>query len=241
MLAVSKKVGNAISEYQMLTDGDKIMIAVSGGKDSLALLKLMQYRLTFIPIKVEILAVHVDLGMPDFCADELRAYFDALGIAWHIERAVILKEGESWEDINCFWCAWSRRKVLFELAQARGYNKIAFGHHMDDIIETVLLNLFYQGEISTMRPAQELFGGKLSIIRPLAFVEEKYLIEMAAAEQIKSFDRFQCPNNDGSKRRKVKEMIADLSGDNHCVKKNIFRSLQRIKAEYLLDSNSEKA
>lgn len=239
MLAVSKKVGNAISEYHMLQDKDKIIIAVSGGKDSLCLLKLMLYRLTFIPIQVDVLAVHIDLGMPDFNVEEMSTYFEELGVKYHIESAPLLKDHQRWEDINCFWCAWNRRKMLFELCERLDYNKIAFGHHMDDIIETTLLNMFYQGEISTMKPTQSLFDGKVNIIRPLAYVEEKYLIEMAVIEQIKNFDHFQCPNNDVSKRKKIKDMIADLSDDNNGVKKNIFRSLQRVKEEYLLDVNKK--
>ena len=140
---ISKRVGNAIADYDMMQDGDKIMVAVSGGKDSLSLLQVMQYRQSFIPVGLEIVAVHVDGGMPDFPMEQMIGYFKEWGVAYHIEKADLLK-GKTWETIDCYQCSRERRKVLFELADKMGCNKIALGHHMDDIVETILLNMFYK-------------------------------------------------------------------------------------------------
>ena len=240
MFATSKRVGMAVADYQMLEEGDKILVAVSGGKDSLSLLKLLKYRLEFIPIDIELMAVHIDMGVPDFPVGALADYFNQEGLKWHIEKIDILKDDQEWEDINCFWCSWNRRKTLFQLAQRFGFNKIALGHHMDDIVETMLLNLFYQGEISTMRPLQVLFDGKLTLIRPLAYVEEKNLKRLTEKEHIPDLDRFSCPHNDVSKRKAVKDIIATLGKTTPGIKKNIFKSLERVKEEYLLSSDAER-
>src|SRR4030042_347645 len=168
---ISKRIGKAIIDYNMLSDGDKIAVAVSGGKDSLTLLRVLNDRRKFVPIKYELLAVHVDMGYPCQHPKILGEYFTNLGIKYHIEKIDILK-GKTRKDISCFWCAWNRRKALFEAANKFGCTKVALGHHKDDIIETILLNMFFQGEISAMSPRQELFKGKIVIIRPLAYVDE---------------------------------------------------------------------
>ncbi len=234
LFSISKKVGAAIADYQMLDPDDKILIAISGGKDSLSLLKLFKYRQTFIPIPIHIMAVHIDMGIPGFPLNQLKKYFQAEKINYHFEKIDIL-QGKEWKDINCFWCAWNRRKCLFKIAERFGYNKIALGHHMDDIVETTLLNMFYNGEISTMKPNQELFKGKFHIIRPLAYVKEKDIQQLAFKENLLDIDNIACPNNDTSKRKMIKDLLTTLSRENPAIKKNIFKSLERIKPEYLLD------
>ncbi len=234
LFSISKKVGAAIADYNMLTDGDKIILAISGGKDSLSLLKLFKYRQTFIPIDIEIMAVHIDMGVPHFPLAELESYFQKEQFKYHIEKIDILN-GKDWSEINCFWCSWNRRKCLFQLAERFGYNKVALGHHMDDIVETTLLNMFYNGEISTMRPKQELFKGKFHLIRPLSYVKEEEIKQLIAQEGLLNIDKFQCPNNDTSRRMMIKDLLCKLSKENPAIKKNIYRSLERIKDEYLLN------
>ena len=138
---ISKLVGKAITDYDMLADGDKIAVALSGGKDSLALLRVLNDRKRFVPIKYELLAVHIDLGYPCQHPKILAGYFKKQKIEYHIEKVDILK-GKTRKDISCFWCAWNRRKALFEVADRYGCKKVALWHHKDDIIETILLNLF---------------------------------------------------------------------------------------------------
>lgn len=229
---ISKRVGKAITDYGMLSDGDRIAVAVSGGKDSLTLLKVLVDRQRFVPIKYELLAVHVDMGYPCHHPKILAEYFKKLKVKYHIEKIDIL-QGKSRKDISCFWCSWNRRKALFEVADRFNCAKVALGHHHDDIIETTLLNLFFQGEISTMCPKQELFKGKIVLIRPLAYVEEDMIRRFA-----KSLDfphhKCACPNSATSKRTKMESIIRDLETICPDVKKNIFRSVKRIKKDYLL-------
>jgi len=229
---ISKRVGRAIMDYGMLSDGDKIAVAVSGGKDSLTLLRVLKDRQKFVPIKYEILAVHIDLGYPRSCAKKLETYFKKLGVKYHIEKVNVLKEAKR-KDINCFWCSWNRRKALFKTAYRSGCTKVALGHHKDDIVETILLNLFFQGEISAMKPKQELFKGKIVIIRPLAYVEENMIRNFVKTGSFPLYDCI-CPNAESSNRTRIGKMIKELEKVCPEVKTNIFRSLKRIKKDYLL-------
>ncbi len=229
---ISKRVGRAIMDYKMLSDGDKIAVAVSGGKDSLTLLKVLHDRRKFVPIKYDVLAVHIDLGYPRSIAGKLEKYFKKIGVKYHIEKVDVLKKTAK-KDINSFWCSWNRRKALFEAANRLKCTKVALGHHKDDIVETILLNLFFQGEISAMAPKQELFKGKITIIRPLAYVEE-YMTKRFAREEGLAQETCVCPNSIISNRTKMAKIIADLKRTCPEVKTNIFKSVKRIKQDYLL-------
>lgn len=229
---ISKRIGKAITDYAMFSDGDKIAVAVSGGKDSLTLLRVLNDRKSFVPIKYELLAVHIDLGYPCQHPKILAEYFKKLGINYHIEKVDILKD-KTRKDITCFWCSWNRRKALFTVADRFGCKKVALGHHKDDIIETVLLNLFFHGEISAMSPKQELFKGKITIIRPLAYVEEDMIVRFAREAGF-LHQKCVCPNSLTSKRTKITEIIKDLKKVSPDIKTNIFRSIKRIKTDYLL-------
>ena len=228
-------MGKAIHQYQLIQDGDRILVGVSGGKDSLTLLTLLSERAKRVPIHYELLAVHVDLGFQSGGADMLKEFFEAKKIAYHIESTGIaeLANGPENRENPCFLCSWERRKRIFSLAQRFGCNKVAFGHHKDDIIETLLLNIFYSGEIGTMLPVQPLFKGKITLIRPLALLEERR-IERFAKEMGLPYFPCGCPASGRSKRREVKELIRALERQNHRIKGNIFRSLSNIKLEYTL-------
>jgi tRNA 2-thiocytidine biosynthesis protein TtcA len=229
---ISKSMGKAIMDYKMLADGDKIAVAVSGGKDSLTLLRLLLDRKVFVPIKYEVMALHIDMGYPKSISTKLEKYFKKLKVEYKIIKSDVLKKtGKS--KINCFWCSWNRRKELFIAANKLGCTKIALGHHMDDIIETVLLNLFFQGEISSMSPKQKLFKGKIILIRPLAYVEE-YLIKRFAKEAKLGHDACVCPHSITSNRARMGRIIQELEKACPDVKKNIFRSVKRVKKDYLL-------
>ncbi|MFH0917738.1 MAG: ATP-binding protein [Candidatus Omnitrophota bacterium] len=229
---ISKLVGKAMTDYEMIADGDKIAVAVSGGKDSLSLLKLLKDRQKFVPIKYELLAVHVDMGYPCHHPKMLAEYFKKIGVEYHIEKIDILK-GKSRKDISCFWCSWNRRKALFEVTKRFNCTKLALGHHKDDIIETILMNMFFNGEISGMNPKQELFKGVIKIIRPLAYVDEDLIVKLAKTLEF-PHHKCVCPNALTSKRTKITKMIRSLKKDCPDVKTNIFRSIKRIRSEYLL-------
>jgi tRNA 2-thiocytidine biosynthesis protein TtcA len=230
---ISKRAGKAITDYHMIDDQDKILVAVSGGKDSLTLLRILEDRRRFVPIQYQLLAVHVDSGYPRSFSKALVSYFKKLGVPYHIEkidiRAGLKRDGK---EMSCFWCSWNRRKALFEAADRLGCNRVALGHHKDDIVQTILLNMFFNGEISSMCPKQEMFGGKLTIIRPLAYVEER-LIGKFAREVRLPVQECECPHGRVSNRAEMARIISRLERIYPDVKTNIFRSVSRIKTDYL--------
>lgn len=228
-------LGKAIHRFGLIEDGDRILVGVSGGKDSLTLLHLLNERRKRVPIRYELIPVHIDLGFNSGRTEILKDFFESRGLSYQIEFTDIGKRANSSENREnpCFLCSWERRKRLFYLAQHFKCNKIALGHHQDDIIETFLLNIFYSAEISTMLPLQTLFKGKITLIRPLALIEEKK-IERFAKEMSLPFGPGGCPVSGKTKRKEVKELIETLEKKNRKIRGNIFRSLSNIKMEYLL-------
>jgi len=227
-LSLSKKIGKAITDYKMFSEGDRIAVGVSGGKDSLSLLHFLHRRQAFTPLEYSILAVHIDLGDSSSSLKKLEAYFKNCSFKYTVRKLRIpVKEK------TCFWCSWNRRKMLFETAAKYKCNKVALGHHLDDIVQTILLNLFFKGEISAMSPKQKLFKGVLTIIRPLAYLQEKEIASFARQQKLPLF-QYRCPNSLTSKRRKIGGIISDLEKSCPSVKTNIFRSIKRIRKEYLL-------
>ena len=240
LLNVSRRAGKAIMDFDMIKDGDRIAVAVSGGKDSISLLHVLRHRQKIAPVDFEFKAVHIDFGFADFSPEKLIQYLEREGFPYHVEPLADL-QGQRWEDIECFWWSRNRRKALFLLCDRLGFNKIAFGHHMDDIAETILLNQFYKGEISAMKPHQVMFGGKITIIRPLAYEREAMMARLAKKLDIESIGgQSKCANDDTSHRMKIKKMLRDYERENPDIVKNIFRSLQNIKPEYLLDTPPSK-
>jgi tRNA 2-thiocytidine biosynthesis protein TtcA len=228
-------MGKAIHRYGLIQDGDRILVGVSGGKDSLTLLHLLHERRKRVPIDYELIPIHIDLGYGSSRQESLREFFEARGLSYHIEQTEIGKLAHSPENREnpCFLCSWERRKRIFQIAHRLNCNKIAFGHHKDDIIETFLLNIFYSAEVSTMLPIQTLFKGKMTIIRPLALMEERK-IEGFAREMVLPFGPSVCPSSGKTKRKEIKEFIAVLEKKNPRVKGNVFRSLSNIKLDYTL-------
>jgi tRNA 2-thiocytidine biosynthesis protein TtcA len=228
-------MGKAIHRYGMIRDGDRILVGVSGGKDSLSLLHLLHERRKRVPIKYDLVAAHIDLGFGSSQAERLKEFLEARGLSYKIEETQIGRLAHSRENREnpCFLCSWERRKMIFKMAHQLRCNKVAFGHHKDDIIETFLLKLFYSAEISAMLPIQTMFKGKMRIIRPLALIEEKKIVRFAR-EMGFPVGHEGRPSSGGTKREEIKELIANLEKKNHRVKGNIFRSLSNIKLDYTL-------
>lgn len=234
---ISTRIGRAIQDYKLIEDKDRILVAVSGGKDSMSLLKLLNERKKWAPVHYELIAMHVETDEDCTMAAQkkrMRKFFKENGIKYYFEKISIRekkgKEGER-RGFSCFWCAWNRRKTLFLAADKLKCNKLALGHHQDDIIETLLLNLFYHGEFSAMNPRQELFGGKVVIIRPLCYVEEKFLKKFATESGFPS-QMCRCPNSETSKRRLMKNFVRSVEKSCDHVRTNVFRSMSRINREY---------
>ncbi|MFH1380780.1 MAG: ATP-binding protein [Candidatus Omnitrophota bacterium] len=229
---ISSRIGKAIGDYDMIQGGDKILVGVSGGKDSLTLLKLLVERKSWAPVKFEVFAGVVE---SDFACNApahnkaLKKMFKTLGVKHKFKKIKILDENN---QTSCFWCAWTRKKTLFKIAGTLGCNKVALVHHKDDIIETTLLNLFFQGALTSMNPKQEFFGGKLTTIRPLCYVEEKMMV-LYAKENNFPLSLRKRPCTGDNNRKYIKKLIKDLEKRSPSVKTNLFKSVSRIKQEGL--------
>lgn len=229
---VAKLAGKAMHDYDMISANDRIAVAVSGGKDSLTMLHILHIRLKWIPINYELIPVFVKLNAPcseDTNLDEIKRICSEMGLTLIVKEMELKKAKRS----QCFWCAWNRRKELFNVCEEYNCNKLAMGHHKDDIIETFILNLFYHGEIATMPPKLDFFKGKLTMIRPLSYVEEK-MTKRYAEEH--GFKVSACSNDfsKDSKRVMVKNLIRDYKSKVPELKSNLFNSMRKeIKKDYL--------
>jgi len=228
-------MGKAIHTREMISEGDHVLVAVSGGKDSLSLLWLLRERLKRVPIEYGIIAVHVDVGFGSDSAERMKSFFTEHGFDYRIVRTDIGPKAHGPENREnpCFLCSRLRRRILFELANELGCNKIAFGHHKDDVIETFFLNLFYGASLSTMMPVQDFFQGKLTIIRPM------YLIDLALVKRYANSMGWPeidlgCPSAGSTKREEIRKMLRSFYRGNKKVKGNIFHALHNVRPEYLL-------
>ncbi|MBW1920995.1 MAG: tRNA 2-thiocytidine(32) synthetase TtcA [Deltaproteobacteria bacterium] len=232
---IRRLMGKAIHTREMISEGDHVLVAVSGGKDSLSLLWLLRERLKRVPIEYGIIAVHVDVGFGADSAERMKSFFTEHGFDYRIVRTDIGPKAHGPENREnpCFLCSRLRRKILFELANELGCNKIAFGHHKDDVIETFFLNLFYGASLSTMMPVQDFFQGKLTIIRPM------YLIDLALVKRYANSMGWPeidlgCPSAGSTKREEIRKMLRSFYRGNKKVKGNIFHALHNVRPEYLL-------
>ncbi len=234
-LHLKKWLEKAALDYNMLQEGDRVLVGVSGGVDSLVMLALLNTPMVFLP-HFSVVVVNIDLGFDEKYRghDKLRRYLRKNGYEYVIEKTDIglLAHSDYNKKNPCFLCSRMRRKRIFELANENGCNKIAFAHHKDDIIETLLINMFYGREISTMMPDQPVFGGKFHIIRPLAYIRES-LIKKYARENDMPVISDMCPTSGTSRRRYVKKILDDMEKVNKDVRENIFKSMSHVKMEYL--------
>jgi tRNA 2-thiocytidine biosynthesis protein TtcA len=235
---IRRLVGKAIHLYHLIEDGDRILVALSGGKDSVVMLNVLHERRARVPIHYELQVITIDLGYEGSNFEPLKAYTKDLGYDLVLKKTQIgpLAQSDDNRENPCFLCARLRRKVFFETARELGCNKVALGHNKDDIIETFLLNTFYRGEISTMIPHQVLFGGKLAIVRPLALLEEA---KVRAYAGLRAFPEIhdRCPTRGTTRRGQIKGLLEELDKTDRRIKKNIFAALSNVKSEYLLDGN----
>jgi tRNA 2-thiocytidine biosynthesis protein TtcA len=219
----------------MLHDGDRIIVGVSGGADSLTMMWMLVERLPRIPINFELFPVYVDPGFEGGFSESLKTYTADIGLSLRVELTDygILGHSTVNRENPCFLCSRLRRKRLFEIADELGCNKLALGHNKDDIIETFFLNICYAGEISTMVPCQTFFQEKFTVIRPLAYADENLIRAFAGEQRFPEFVN-PCPSAKHSKRQEIKAVLNQLYRSNKKIKGNIFRAMSRVKLDYLL-------
>jgi len=232
---LKRGVGKALHRYDMISDGDRIVVGLSGGKDSLALMWILNERRSRIPIDYELFAVHIDPGFEKSYSESLKNYCKQIGFTLRVERTDygILAHSSQNRENPCFLCSRLRRKRLFEIADELGCNKLALGHNKDDIIETFFLNICYAGEVSTMLPRQPFFQNRFTLIRPLAFVDEDVIRRFAKEQRFPEFIN-PCPTANVSKRQEIKTMLKKLYQTNRKIKGNIFNAMSHVRTEYLL-------
>lgn len=232
---MNREVGRALVQYRMMDDGDRVLVGVSGGKDSMALLWSLAERQRRVPIAYELLPVYVDPGFEGGFAEQLRTQCRHIGLELRVEYTDYgqVAHSPANRENPCFLCARLRRKRLFEVAHELGCRKVALGHNKDDIIETFFMNICYAGEVSTMVPAQSFFKGLFTVIRPLAFVEEDLIRRFVRQKGLTIFQN-PCPSANRTKRQEIKELLRQLYRSNPKVKGNVFRAMHHVKLDYLL-------
>jgi tRNA 2-thiocytidine biosynthesis protein TtcA len=221
-----KNVNKAIHEFGMIADGDRVAVAVSGGKDSCSLLHLLRARQRTVPEQYHLVALHVEAQIDDYprLRPALEPWFCELGIDYAFVP-LDLPPGEPL-PLDCFRCSWNRRKSLFLKAHGLGCKKIAFGHHADDAVYTTLLNLFYSGRLETMAPNVRFFDGQVNLIRPLIYLEERQLGRLAKLLAL-PLSQTSCPLSQTSKRAWIKEWLRQAGPDYRQIRTNLWRVSRR--------------
>ena len=246
---LTKRFHKACADYGLIADGDHILIGLSGGKDSLALVEFLgkraqvyvpRFQVTAVHVRVQERDYHSDLSyLEDFCA-RVRVPFvvrdteigeEARGDEAKGERREV-KGKETKEKHPCFLCSWYRRKALFDVAQELGCNKIALGHHKDDLVETLLMNLIFQGSVATIPPLLQMDKMPIQMIRPLCLIEEKDIQQYANLSGYEKQVKL-CPLEKVSNRAEVKQLLAQLEALNPNVRDSIWGAMENIKSDYL--------
>ena len=234
---IERRFNKGVVQYNLIEEGDKILIGLSGGKDSLALIELLGRRARIFKPRFSVVAVHVVMKNIPYQSnlEYLRAHAETFGVPLVVYETSFDPSTDTRKS-PCFLCSWNRRKALFTVAKEQGCNKIALGHHMDDILETLLMNLTYQGAFSTMPPRLVMKKSDMTIIRPMCLVHEADLIELAALhvyqKQVKN-----CPYESQSSRSDMKGILHQLEAMNPEARYSLWGSMTNVQEDLLPEKN----
>lgn len=223
LLSVTRK---AIDDYHMIEDGDKIAVGISGGKDSLALVQALKGLQRFYPKKFDLIGISVNLGFGNIDLDKIRVYCESLDVPFYIAETEIadIVFNERKEKSPCSLCAKMRKGALNTMAKELGCNKTAFGHHKDDIVETMLMSLIYEGRFNTFSPVTYLDRMDLTLIRPFMYMEEADIIGFVNKYEIEVLKN-PCPVDGITKRQYAKELLAQINRENPGAKERMFTAI----------------
>ena len=239
MNKLKRAVGRAIADFNLIEEGDRIMVGVSGGKDSYTLLHLLEILRKRAPIKYELMAVTVDSGYPGFRTDIIQAHLEGTGVPFHIEPTEhyqIIEAKRRPGSSYCSFCARLKRGTLYGLAQRFNCNKLALGHHMDDFVETLLLNQFFVGSLKAMAPRMLADNGHTTVIRPLVYVAEDDIISFAREKEFPVVC-CRCPvcGVADIKRRRMKGLLKELQQEIPFIKQSLLNAMGNVQPRHLLD------
>ncbi|GAP37746.1 tRNA 2-thiocytidine(32) synthetase TtcA [Piscinibacter sakaiensis] len=235
-----RQVGQAITDFRMIEDGDKVMVCVSGGKDSYALLDILINLRRRAPVRFDLVAVNLDQKQPGFPAEVLPAYLGGLGVPFHIENQdtySIVKRLVPEGQTMCSLCSRLRRGILYRVASELGATKIALGHHRDDMVQTLFMNMFFGGRMKGMPPKLVSDDGRHVVIRPLAYVAETDLERWAAHRAFPIIPCTLCGNQENLQRVQMKQMLRDWEARWPGRIDNLFNAMGRVVPSHLMDRN----
>ncbi len=233
-----RAIGRANGDFRLIRPGDRVLACVSGGKDSVAMMHLLALMRARVPFDFELHAMLLDQGQPGFEPEPLVAWMAEQGHDFRIVRQDtyrVVKEKLKPGETTCSLCARLRRGRLYREAFEAGYDRISFGHHRDDVLETLLLNLFYAGSIGTMAPRFTSDDGRNVMIRPLYYCAEEDIAALAAEQKFPILPCGLCDNQPDQKRQDMKALLSELTADNPKVKGNMMTALRNVKSSHLLD------
>lgn len=230
---ICKKVGKTIHDYNLIENNDRILVGISGGKDSLILLESLADRKKHIPVSFELFAIHVTAVNVGYSVDLafLSDFCKTVDVPLFLEETEVDFNRKP-EKQACFVCSWARRKKIFNKAKEISCNKIALGHHFDDAVKTMLMNLIYHGSFSSLPQKLSMFKGRTQIIRPLLMIPEKELAQYASLCGFREQEKT-CPYEDLTTRNEMEEVLKHIESLNKDARKNLFRAMDNIFYEYL--------
>ncbi len=233
-----KAVGKGINDFDMIRDGETVLLGVSGGKDSLAMALALSLRRKWLPINYNLKAIMINWTehpIEETSEERLKEYFNALDIEFEIRDETQFPSSFK-DDFNCYLCSRNRRRILFEIAHKEGYRLIAMGHHLDDLVETTMMNLFFRAEFATMNPVQEFFDGKLYVIRPMIQVHESTIRRLSEIYDLPTVKPV-CPYDRTNIRADLKPIVKELCSINKLAREHVYNSHDYSNCRIKRDEN----